>query len=93
MTNKEYIEFIFNYIFKYFIDIAKDKYGVFILQKCLIVLDDEQRKTFYNKITFYLEYIMKDCYGYYLIIYIFTKFEKINFSKYQKLLLKLKKIF
>ncbi len=89
MTNKEYIEFIFNYIFKYFIDIAKDKYGVFILQKCLIVLDDEQRKTFYNKITFYLEYIMKDCYGYYLILYIFTKFEKIKFLEVSEIINKI----
>ena len=80
---------LFLIIFKYFIDIAKDKYGVCLLQKCLIILDDEQRKTFYNKIVFYLEYIMKDCYGYYLIIYIFTKFEKIKFFEISKIITKI----
>jgi hypothetical protein len=91
VTNKEYIKYIINYIFNNFLDIAKDKHGVCLLQKCLIVLDDQQRKTFYNKIAFYLENIMKDCYGNFLIIYIFTEFEKIKLSEITEILNKIEK--
>ena len=87
VDNKENTEFIYNYVFNNFIDIVKDKYGVIFLQKCLIILDDEQRKIFYSKIAIFLGNIMKDCYGYYLILNIFKNIKKnkfLNYVKYQK---------
>jgi pumilio RNA-binding family len=88
-TNKEYTKLIFNYIIQHFIDIALDKHGVCFLQKCLLVLDDEQRKAFYNKTAFYIKNIMKDCYGNFLIHYILSKCQKIKLIEISEIILKI----
>ena len=78
---KEFTNFIYNYIFNNFLLIIKGKYSVCIVQKCLCEADDNQRKKLFNYILIYLEQIMKDCYGSYIILFIFIRFEKRNFTE------------
>ena len=69
----EFTNFIFNYVYKNFTNIAKEKYGVCIIQKCFSVGDEKEKKQIINLIIENLEYIIKDNYGNYLIQYIFSK--------------------
>ena len=89
ITDKEFTNFIFEYSFQNFINIAKDKYGVCFLQKILFFSSDEQRKMFYQKTQFYLDNIMKDCHGNYLIYYIFITFERTVFSEISEIVSKI----
>ena len=50
---------------------------------------DEQRKMFYQKTQFYLDNIMKDCHGNYLIYYIFITFERTVFSEISEIVSKI----
>ena len=81
VKKKEYTIFIFNYIFNHFIEIVKEKYGVFVLEKFISEADNEDRKKIFLLIIDNLDMIMKDYYGHYLMQYILSKFEKIKINE------------
>ena len=81
VKKKELTNFIFNYIFNNFVEIVKEKYGVFVLEKFISEVDNEDRKKIFLLIIDNLDMIIKDYYGHYLIQYIFSKFEKIKINE------------
>ena len=87
----EFTNFIFNYVYKNFTNIAKEKYGVCIIQKCFSVGDEKEKKQIINLIIENLEYIIKDNYGNYLIQYIFSKNIVPNFELILPLIKKIEK--
>ena len=76
IKKKEFTNFIYDYIFNNFVKIIKEKYGVCVIQKCLFVADDLQRKKIYQYTIENLDLIIKDNYAFFLLQYIFTKYEK-----------------
>ena len=81
VKKKEFTIFIFNYIFNHFIEIVKEKYGVFVLEKFISEADNEVRKKIFLLIIDNLDMIIKDYYGHYLIQYILSKLEKIKINE------------
>ena len=81
IRQKEYTNFIYNYIFNNFVNIVKQKHGVCVIQRCLSEGDEEERKKIYHHILINLETIIKDNYGNYILQFIFTKFEKRIFEE------------
>ena len=73
-------------------DIVKSKYGVCVIQKGLTEGNNNQRRDFFNLIIMNLNEIIKDCYGNFLIQFIFFKFDKNNFSEILPIIEKLMKI-
>ena len=89
VKEKEFTDFIFNYVHKNFINIAKEKYGVCIIQKCFSEGDEKEKKQLINLIMENLECIMKDNFGNYLIQYLFSKDIALNFELILPLLKKI----
>lgn len=85
---KEFSNFIYDYIFENFLIIAKEKHGVCVIQKSLSKANKNQRKKIYKKILENLYIIMKDLYGNYLIKFIFTKLE-IKFDEILPIIIKI----
>ena len=79
VKNKEYTNYIYNYILNHFLEIAREKYGICVIQKGLSEGDDEQRRKILEYILMNLDIIIKDNYGNFILQYIFTKFEKKNY--------------
>ena len=73
--------FIYNYLYKNFMDIARTKYGVCVIQKSFSEGNELQRKKFVDIILDEINNIMKDCYANYLIQYIFFKFDNNKFNE------------
>ena len=73
--------FIYIYLYKNFMDIVKSKYGVCVIQKGLTEGNNNQRRDFFNLIIINLNEIIKDCYGNFLIQFIFFKFDKNKFNE------------
>ena len=71
IKNVELTNFIYNYLYKNFLDIASSKYGVCVIQKGLSEGNIIQRKKIVNLILTNLNAIMKDCYGNFIIQFIF----------------------
>ena len=89
VKEKEFTDFIFNYVHKNFINIVKEKYGVCIIQKCFLEGDEKEKKQLINLIMENLECIMKDNFGNYLIQYLFSKDIALNFELILPLLKKI----
>ena len=68
--SSEYSNFIFNYIYNNFLDIANSKHGVCVIQKCVSEGDERQRGKIYEFIIKYFNDLIKDQYGNYLIQYL-----------------------
>ena len=81
IKNVELTNFIYNYLYKNFMDIASSKYGVCVIQKSLSEGNIIQRKKIVNLILTNLNAIMKDCYGNFIIQFIFFKFDKNKFDE------------
>ena len=81
IKNVELTNFIYNYLYKNFMDIASSKYGVCVIQKGLSEGNIIQRKKIANLILTNLNAIMKDCYGNFIIQFIFFKFDKNKFDE------------
>ena len=81
IKNVELTNFIYNYLYKNFLDIASSKYGVCVIQKSLSEGNIIQRKKIVNLILTNLNAIMKDCYGNFIIQFIFFKFDKNKFDE------------
>ena len=73
--------FIYIYLYKNFMDIVKSKYGVCVIQRGLSEGNKNQRENFFNLILINLNEIIKDCYGNFLIQFIFFKFDKNKFNE------------
>ena len=88
--SSEYSTFIFNYIFKYFLDIANSKHGVCVIQKCVSEGDEKQRAKIYELILNNFNNLIKDQFGNYLIQYILmhTKTEE-KFKEILPIILKI----
>jgi hypothetical protein len=71
--SSEYTNFIFNYIFNHFLDIANSKHGVCVIQKCVSEGDKKQRGKIYEFILKNFNNVINDQYGNYLIQYILIK--------------------
>ena len=91
IKQKEFTNFIYNFINKNFIDVVKEKYGVCIIQQCFWEGDEKEKKQIINLIILYLDDIIKDNFGNYLIQYIFTKGIIINFESILPLIIKIEK--
>ena len=89
IKQKEYTYFIYNYVCVNFIEIAKNKYGVCIVQQCLSEGDETAKKQIIYLIISNLDKIMKDNFGNYLIQYIFIKIKYINFELILPLIIKI----
>ena len=70
--SSEYSNFIFNYTYNNFLDIANSKHGVCVIQKCVSEGDEKQREKLYGLILNNFSNLIKDQYGNYLIQYILT---------------------
>lgn len=68
--NPDYTSFIYNYIYQNFLEIANDKHGVFIIQKCISEGNDIQREKIYKIIENDFINIIKNEFGNYLIQFI-----------------------
>jgi hypothetical protein len=89
IKNKDFTNFIYNYIFNDFINIIKEKHGVCVIKKSLLEADDEQRNAIYKYILNNLAIIMKDFYSNFIIQYIFIQFEKRKFDEILPILIKI----
>ena len=81
IKNVELTNFIYNYLYKNFMDIASSKYGVCVIQKGLSEGNIIQRKKIVDLILTNLIAIMKDYYGIFIIQFIFFKFDKNKFDE------------
>ena len=81
IKNLEFTFFIYDYILNNFMDIARDKHGICVIQKSLSEADDIRRKKLLNYILVNLDIIIRDYYANFIIQYLFTKFEKRNFEE------------
>jgi hypothetical protein len=68
--SSEYSIFIYNYVYKYFLDIADSKHGVCVIQKCVTEGEEKQRSKIYELILNNFNNLIKDQFGNYLIQYI-----------------------
>ena len=68
--NPVYTQFIYDFIFSNFLEIAKTKHGVCVIQKCVYEGDEVQRKKIFNLIVQNFDIIIKDQFANYLIEYI-----------------------
>ena len=68
--SSEYSNFIFNYIYNNFLDIANSKHGVCVIQKCVNEGDEKQRNKIYGFILNNFNILINDQFGNYLIQYI-----------------------
>ena len=66
----EHTEFIYNYICENFMEIARTKHGVCVIQKCVSEGDEKKRAKIYELIMANFEVLIKDQFGNYLIQYI-----------------------
>ena len=89
IKNVELTNFIYNYLYKNFLDIASSKYGVCVIQKGLSEGNIIQRKKIVNLILTNLNAIMKDCYGNFIIQFIFFKFDKNKFDEIEPIIEKI----
>ena len=85
----EFINFIYYYLYKNFKDIAMSKYGVCVIQRGLSEGNDMQRKKIIELILMNLNEIIKDCYGNFLIQFIFFKFDKNKFNEILPIIIKI----
>ena len=88
--SSEYSNFIFNFIYKNFLDIANSKHGVCVVQKCITEGDEKQRTKLYELILNNFNNLIKDQFGNYLIQYILinTKSEE-KFKEILPIILKI----
>ena len=89
IKNVELINFIYNYLYKNFMDIVTSKYGVCVVQKGLSEGNVIQRKKIIDLILVNLNRIIKDCYGNFLIQFIFFKFDKNKFNEILPIIIKI----
>ena len=80
VKKKEFTNFLYNYIYNNFIPLIREKHGVCVLQKSILEADEEQKKKILDLILNNLELIMKDCFGNFLIQYIFNKLDNLKFE-------------
>ena len=80
VKKKEFTNFLYNYIYNNFILLIREKHGVCVIQKSILEADEEQKKKLLELILINLELIMKDCFGNFLIQYIFTKIDSFKFE-------------
>ena len=79
VRSTEYTQFIYNYAFENFMEIAVTKHGVCVIQKCVSEGDKRQRITTYDLILKNFDFLIRDQFGNYLIQYILINTE----TKYQ----------
>ena len=60
--------------------LSERRYGVCVLQKSILEADEEQKKKLLDLVLNNLELIMKDCFGNFLIQYIFNKLGSLKFE-------------
>ena len=80
VKKKEFTNFLYNYIYNNFISLIRKKHGVCVLQKSILEADEEQRKKLLDLVLINLEVIMKNCYGNFLIQYIFNNSDCFKFE-------------
>ena len=73
INDKEFTNFIYIFICNNFIEIATDKFGVTIIQRAFGAFDGEELNKLFKLTEQNCNLLMKDCFGNYLIQYIFIK--------------------
>ena len=89
VKKNEHTEFLYNYIFKNFLNTTNDKYGVCVTIKALSEANENQRKKLLEYILKNLDFIINNSYGNFLIEFILLKFEKKNFNEILPIILKI----
>ena len=89
--SSEYTNFIYNYIYKNFIDNSNSKHGVFIFQKCISEGNKIQREKLYRLILDHLNDIISNEFGNHLIQYILLNEENVqqNFQEILPIIIKM----
>jgi hypothetical protein len=80
VKKKEFTNFLYSYIYNNFILLIRDKYAVCVIQKSILEADEEQKKKLLELILINFELIMKDCFGNFLIQYIFNNLDSLKFE-------------
>ena len=78
---EKYSNFIYEYIFKNFNEITKEKYGICVVMKALSEANENRRKKIFEYILNNFEMVIKNCYGNYLIKHIFLHMKIENFEE------------
>ena len=81
VKKKEFTNFLYNYIYNNFISLIREKHGVCVLQKSILEADEDEKKKLLDLVLNNLELIMKDCFGNFLIQYIFNKLGSLKFEE------------
>jgi hypothetical protein len=81
VKKKEFKNFLYNYIYNNFISLIREKHGVCVLQKSILEADEDEKKKLLDLVLNNLELIMKDCFGNFLIQYIFNKLGGLKFEE------------
>ena len=89
--NSDYTTFIYNYFYHNFLEIANDKHGVFIIQKCISEGNESQREKIYKLIEDEFINLIKNEFGNYLIqfILIHNKSNQQNFKEILPIIIKI----
>ena len=89
--SSEYTIFVYNNIYKNFIDISNSKHGVFIVQKCISEGNKIQREKLYRLILYHLNEVISNEFGNYLIQYILLNKENVqqNFQEILPIMIKM----
>ena len=81
IKDNQLTNFIFIYLYKNFMDLAKSKYGVCVIQRGLSEGNEIQRKKIIELILYNLDQIMKDSFGNFIIQFIFFKLDKNKYNE------------
>ena len=71
--NKEFTYFIYSFIYDNFLEIAKDKFGVCVIQKAFLESDEDDMNKLLKLTEKNIDALIKHCFGNFLIQYIFIK--------------------
>ena len=81
IKDNQLTNFIFIYLYKNFMDLARSKYGVCVIQRGLSEGNEIQRKKIIELILYNLDQIMKDSFGNFIIQFIFFKLDKNKYNE------------
>ena len=79
---KDFNNFIYNFIFNNFIELTQDKFGVCIVQKAFLESDEEDFDKLLKLTELNFKLLINHCFAIYLFEYIFIKIK--NISKFKK---------
>ena len=89
IKNEQYINFIYDFIFKNFNKITKEKYGICVVMNAFSESNDNKKKIMMKYILNNFKIIIKNCYGNYLIKFLLLNKNIIDFEEIMALIKKI----